>query len=287
MRRLLLFSVLLLLAVPMVNAVEVDVLLSERHRPHVEAVQAIQQGLRADDVRLFSGVENGDISEEVAQLQRIVERKPDLLIVVGEDALQAALQEDIRIPVLSVMSMTIRAKLQQRIPLTGIDLRPAPQMVADELSRLLAPGAMVLSYYNPEYSGDYVKEAAELFKKRGLLLAARAWPEGDIWTEMNNQMKGADCYWMQMEYKSVAPDTLRLLFALAKKGKTLVGLSEKYVRAGALLAWTPDVHQIGQQAAVMANRILAGAVAAGIPLEHPAHMRLSIRTPDSVVRGRE
>lgn len=275
------------MAAPVVNAVEVDVLLSERHRPHVEAVQAIQHGLRADDVRLFSGVENGDIAEEVAQLQRIVERKPDLLIVVGEDALQAALEADIRIPVLSVMSMTIRSKLQQRIPLTGIDLRPAPGLVADELSRLLPPGAMVLSYYNPEYSGDYIKEAAELFKKRGLFLAARAWPEGDIWPEMNSQMKGVECYWMQMEYKSVEPDTLRLLFALAKKGKTMVGLSEKYVRAGALLAWTPDIYQIGEQAAVMANRILAGTMVAKIPVEHPLHMRLSIRTPDSVIRGRE
>ena len=275
----------LLLSATFAHAVEVDVLFSDRYRPHVEAVQALEQNMRADDVRLFSGLENGDTTEELAQLERIIAREPDLLVVVGEDALQAAVSANVQIPTFSIMSMTLRGALQSKLPISGIDLRPSPTLVAAELVRLLPKGATVVSYYNQQYSGGFIDEAQEAFKKQGLVLDAQPWPDQDVQIMLNNSMKKADCYWMQMEYQSVSPDTLRLLFGLAKKGKVLIGLSEKYVRAGAMLAWTPNAKFIGDQATPLINRILAGEAAATIALQHPEKMKLSIRTPDSTKGG--
>jgi len=264
-----------------VQAVEVDVLFSDRYRPHVEAVQGLKQGVRADDVRLFSIDKRRDLAEMMEQLQRIKERKPDLLVVVGEDALQAAISLNTGIPTVSMMSMSLRATLQNKISLTGVDLRPSPIVVAAELTHQLTKGATVISYYNPALSNAYIEEAKAAFKKEGLLLIAKPWPEHDVQKSVNESMKDANCYWMQMEYQSVNPDTLRLLFGLAKKGKNLVGLSGKYVRAGALLAWTPQPRKIGEQASILANRILAGEDPVKIPLQHPTEMKLSVRTADT------
>jgi len=259
---------------------EIDILFSDRHRPHVEVVKALKQLVRADDVRLFPGLENGDLIEERTQLELIRGRKPDLLVVVGEDALRTALSSTIQIPVLSVMSMSLNSSMQQHLEITGVDLRPSPVIVADQLVHLLPQHAKVFSYSNPEYSAAYIDEASDAFQHQQLELIVRPWPEHDIPAALNASMKTADAYWMQLEYQSVAPDTLRLLFVLARHGKKLIGLSEKYVRAGALVAWSPQPIMIGRQAARLANRILAGEHASNISLQHPEHMKLSIRTAD-------
>ncbi len=285
MHRFLLTSLLLLLPVSAYGqALEVDILFSERHRPHVAVVKALSQAIRAEDVRLFSGLENGELDEENSQLKTIRSRNPDLIVLVGEDALLAALGMHIRIPMISIMSMSLNHNMQQQLDISGIDLRPSPVVVADELAHLLPKHAKVLSYYNPDFSANYIDEAAESFRKQQLNLLARPWPKHDTLAVLNSSIKTVDAYWMQMEYRSVEPDTLRLLFELAKHGKKLIGLSAKYVRAGALIAWTPRLRVIGQQAAKLVNRILDGEHASHIAIQHPEKMKVNIRT-EGVVSG--
>jgi len=82
---------------------------------------------------------------------------------------------------------------------------------------------------------------------------------------------------MQLEPKMADPDTLHYLFSVAtRRGKQLIGLSAKYVRAGALIAWTPQFSVIGHQAAVMGNRILAGEKPENMAIEHPEGMKASL-----------
>ena len=257
---------------------EIDILFSNRYRPHVEVIKALEQTVRANDIRLFPGQENGDLSEEKAQLLIIQRRKPDLIIVFGEDALQAVLSSRTHMPVLSVMSMTLNSDMQQLLDISGIDLRPSPMQIANKLALLLPQHAKILSFYNPDYSAAYIDEASDAFRKHQLELIAKPWPQRDIQLTLNNNMKTADAYWMQLEYQSVEPDTLRLLFGLAKHGKQLIGLSEKYVRAGALIAWSPQFQAMGRQAANLANRILTGEHASSIAVQHPEKMKLSIRS---------
>ena len=282
MRRFVLPLLLFLLPVSAYGqALEVDVLFSDRHRPHVEVVKVLSQAIRAEDIRLFPGLENGNLSEETSQLHTILSRHPDLLVLVGEDALQAALETHIKIPMVSVMSMRLNRKMQQQVNISGIDLRPSPALVADELAHLLPPHAKVLSYYNPDYSASYINEAGEAFRKQRLQLFVQPWPEHDVPVALNNSMKPMDAYWMQMEYRSVQPDTLKLLFALARHGKKLIGLSTKYVRAGALIAWSPQLHALGRQTAKLVNRILEGERASHIPIQHPEQLKVNIRTQDT------
>ncbi len=279
MRRILYCVLLLLLPLSAYGeSLEVDLLYSERHRPHVELVKLLSQAVRAEDIRLFPALENGNLREEEKQLAVIRRRQPDLLILVGEDALQAALAMHLQLPMLSLLSISLSPQMQQQLPITGIDLRPEPAQVADALSRLLPAGATILTYYAPQASGDYIAAAKAPFRQQHLQLKADLWPQGDVPTALNRAMKQADAYWMQMEMRSVAPQTLKLLFALARHGKALVGLSAKYVRAGALIAWTPRWDALGEQAATLANRLLAGAKPASVAITHPANMRVDIRT---------
>ncbi|HCS12304.1 MAG TPA: hypothetical protein DIW28_00695, partial [Zetaproteobacteria bacterium] len=56
----------------------------------------------------------------------------------------------------------------------------------------------------------------------------------------------------------------------------LIGLSEKYVRTGAMIAWTPMPENVGFQGGVLANRVLAGESPQAMPVEHPTQMKVSI-----------
>jgi len=259
------------------DAHEVDIVFSDRHRPHVEVVSVLQQTMRAEDVRLFQTLENGDISEETRALQQVVARKPDLIVLLGDDALRAALAMQVRIPMLSLMAVRLHRGLDASIPLTGVDLRPDPREVSRELSRLSSGNVSVLTYFSPELSGAYVHEAERVFSEGSIRLVARAWPGSDVVAALNRDMADYDIYWMQLEERSARPDMLRFLFSVAaRQEKGLIGLSEKYVRTGAMIAWTPKPEAVGHQGAALANRILAGEPPQNMPIEHPEHMKVSI-----------
>jgi len=273
----LLLPLLLCLLVRGVDAHEVDIIFSDRHRPHVEVVSVLQQTMRAEDVRLFRTLENGDISEETRALQQAVARKPDLIVLLGDDALRAALAMQVRIPMLSLMAVRLHRDMDASIPLTGVDLRPDPHDVSAELIRLSPGHASVLTYFSPDLSGAYVQEAQRAFRDSPIRLDARIWPASDVVAELNRDMADYDIYWMQLEERSARPDMLRFLFSVAaRQEKGLIGLSEKYVRTGAMIAWTPMPEAVGHQGAALVNRILAGESPQSIPVEHPEHMKVSV-----------
>lgn len=259
------------------GAHEVDIVFSDKYRPHVETVRALQQTLRAEDVRLFEALENGDITEESTALKQVVARKPDLIVLVGDDALSAALAMQVRIPMVSLMDVRLHPGLAVDAPLTGVDLRPDPRVVTSELLRLVPADASVLTYFSPDMSGDYIREAEQAFRECSMRLTAQVWPEHDVVAALNREIASYDIYWMQLEERSARPDMLRLLFAVAaRQEKGLIGLSEKYVRTGAMIAWTPKPEDVGFQGGVLANRILGGKAPQAMPIEHPQHMKVSI-----------
>jgi len=273
----LLLALLVCLPVSGVDAHEVDIIFSDRHRPHVEVVSVLQQTMRAEDVRLFQTLENGDTAEETRALQQAVARKPDLIVLLGDDALRAALAMQVRIPMLSLMAVRLHRGLDASIPLTGVDLRPDPHDVSAELIRLSPGHTSVLTYFSPDLSGAYVQEAQLAFRDSPVRLGARIWPASDVVAELNRDMADYDIYWMQLEERSARPDMLRFLFSVAaRQEKGLIGLSEKYVRTGAMIAWTPRPEAVGHQGAALANRILDGESPQGIPIEHPEHMKVSV-----------
>lgn len=260
-----------------VDAHEVDIVFSDRHRPHVEAVRVLQQSLHAEDVRLFETLESGDISEEAKALKQVVARKPDLIVLLGDDALRAATAMQVRIPMVSLLAVRLHRGLASDIPLTGVDLRPDPREVVRELLRLTPGRTTVLTYYSADLSGAYISEAEKAFRDSRMTLSARVWPENDVVAVLNREIVSYDIYWMQLEERSARPDMLRLLFSVASRHeKGLIGLSEKYVRSGAMIAWTPVPEAVGHQGAVLANRILGGEAPQSIPVEHPQHMKVSI-----------
>jgi len=237
----------------------------------------LQLSLRAEDVRLFETLENGDTGEEIRALNTVVRRKPDLIVLLGDDALRAALSMQVQIPMLSLMAVRLHRGFAVDIPLTGVDLRPDPHEVTSELLRLTPEKASVLTYYSPDLSGAYISEAEQAFRECSMTLSARVWPEHDVVAALNREIVSFDIYWMQLEERSARPDMLRLLFSVAtRQEKGLIGLSEKYVRTGAMIAWTPKPEAVGYQGAMLANRILDGEAPQSIPVEHPQHMKVSI-----------
>ncbi|MDQ6986739.1 MAG: ABC transporter substrate binding protein [Mariprofundaceae bacterium] len=266
------------------RTIEVDVLFSDNHRLHVQVVQALKHALRADDIRLFPIVENGDTSEETRALNQVLARRPDLIVLVGDDALNAASSMGIHIPMLSLLSIRLHASMADNMPLTGIDMRPDPVRVVQGVEPLMQGAATVLTYYSPALSVDYIRQAEIAFGKSRLQLIARPWPADNVLRSLHRDMQKANLYWMQLEPKMADADTLHYLFSVATRhGKQLIGLSAKYVRAGALIAWTPEFDVIGHQAAVMANRILAGEKPQNMAIEHPQGMKASLNS--SAVHG--
>jgi len=86
----------------------------------------------------------------------------------------------------------------------------------------------------------------------------------------------SDVYWMLPDRTVKDPDVVRLLFFQSGPGgKPLIGLSDQYVKAGALFALTPVPEAMGRQAADLSNRALNGTPFRDLGIERAERGSLS------------
>ncbi len=281
MSKLLAFLFLLVLQFDLAYArtIEVDVVFSSHHRSHLKLAQALKLKLWADDVRFFPAYENGDLQEEEEQLKLIQRRHPNLLVLIGEDALQAyrQLRGLGKIPAISLMAMTLPATSSSRPSyLCGIDLRPEPLILAQGLKQSAHSRIKkVFTFYAPDQATTYIQKAKHAFHEAGIRLEAMPWPDRGSEAWLFKRVESYDAYWMQMEKRSVAPDFVRALAELARRGKHIIAISPKYLRAGMDLALYLDVDRLAQDAIDYINRVLIENEGACGAVVHSNAIRLS------------
>nr|WP_277816488.1 ABC transporter substrate binding protein [Mariprofundus sp. KV] len=276
-----LFSIGLLLLLLPVSALakEVVVLLDPNIRPYVEALAGFKSTSDAN-TRIFARKEDGDLSDERAMIGAIRARKPDQILVIGSEAMRALAGEVTDIPILFVMVLNPRDRLKV-MPgnMTGVSMSVAPERQMKVLSQLLPEVKRVAVVYDPEQSQDLINRGKKACLSVNQQLFAR---EVGSPAEAVEQAKlllseNHTAYWMIPDQLMRARDVVRYLFFTAREqNRPLIGLSDKYVRAGALFAFTVQNETLGQQVAELSNRMLAEGKKGHHPIEMARDADLSI-----------
>jgi len=97
-------------------------------------------------------------------------------------------------------------------------------------------------------------------------------------TEALKKLAGKiDALWMIPDPSNISPQGAEaiLLFGLENKVPILAP-SEKFVKNGALLSVAADYLAVGEQTGKLANAIVRGTPASGLPVEQPQKFSLSI-----------
>ncbi len=262
------------------SAGEVIVLLDPNIRPYVEALAGFKESSNAQ-VKIFNRKENGELSDERALIGAIRARNPDQVLVIGGEAMAALAGEIEDIPILFSMVLSPQDKLKKSYEnLTGVAMNVAPEQQMAILDALMPEARHIGVVYQAEESESLVKAGQKALDKQSKQLDAVAVStQKDAIMHLKMALDQNAAYWMIPDRLMRSRELIRYLFFASKdKKKALIGLSDKYVRAGALFALSVQNRQLGRQVGQLSNRILDGKKPSQMPIEMAQDAELSINT---------
>jgi putative ABC transport system substrate-binding protein len=192
------------------------------------------------------------------------------VLAIGPEALQAALRGFTDVPILFCMVLNPQGRVPaDRADVAGVAMNVAPEDQMQVLTRLMPRAGRVGTLFNPGESGQTVEYARRWLQRHERVLDADvARPMPILVDQVRGILERTDVYWMVPDDTLKNPDALRLLFfQAAREGKPLIGVSDRYVQAGALYALTAEPRAMGRQAAEMSNRALAGTPLSDLGIE--------------------
>jgi putative ABC transport system substrate-binding protein len=225
-----------------------------------------------------------------------------IILALGTDAAKLVKQAHSDIPsVFSMVSEPGQSGLLNSggnggTPMTGVCL-DVP--VREQFSSLLdvVPRAKKIGViYNPDESQFIVDEARKAANRMNLgLVTHPIHSEAEVPEGLTSLRPRIDALWLVSDRTVLTTQSLQYVFLFAfQTNLPLMGLSDHFVRMGALFAVGPDYRDVGMQSGEFAAQILGGRNPDELPVASPRKVLLSLnlrtaeiiglRIPDVVVR---
>lgn len=280
-------------------AADTVILLSSGATLFIEAEEGVRSTLKGNALTF---VMDNERDPEAKKLIRKLRDEPmDILIVVGSPAMQLAVKEFKQIPlvfcfVLDYAHLSSSAVEAGGAEVSGITMSVPP---GEQLKALLAVKPQtkrVGIVYDRSKSSDLVEQARKAAKQAGISLVALDVDSNEAAINAISQLPAElDAYIMLPDSTVLTPELVKHLLLFSFKNQiALVGLAEKYVRQGALLALSFESRAIGRQAGELANDRMANATGSKLKIVDPRALRLSvnrntaeqlhIKIPESIVQ---
>lgn len=242
------------------------VVLSHSGEPYATVHRSVTAGL------MQAGVFPDAVSvEELGTLRARVEKgPPQLFIALGSAAAEAVTSLDQRAPVVEGMILAAEAG-SGSAPVTTISLAFPADVQLDWIHRVLPRARVVGVICGPSCDTAWLNEAGLHAAALGMRLEVRVIRSP---TELPQALEAvadvADLLWAVPDSMVYTPQTTRHILLSGFRNKIpLIGLSEAWVKAGALYALTWDYSDIGAQCAERALAVLGGKDAAALPMVGP------------------
>lgn len=219
-----------------------------------------------------SGTSPGALLEEVRR------KKPDLLFTLGTKATEAVAASIHDLPVVYSILLNPGPGITASRNVTGA-MMDIPFKAQFEVLQSILPGARTVGFlFNPAETNAVIEEADRAARSMGLkVVALPVRAESDIPERLRELQGKADVLWMIADSTVYTPRSTEFILQESMKREIpFVGLSARYVKAGALFAISWDYADMGVQAAELAYRLLSGASPAAVAPVTPRKLPLEI-----------
>ena len=288
-------------------AADVIILMS----PEIPLFKEAEQGFRSrvgGNVTTFIMDREAD-PENKKLLRKMRNENMGLLLVIGSQAMQVAVKEFTQVPivfcfVLDYTSIISPVNAKGNIEISGVTMTIPPEQQIRMLLEINPQIKRLGIVYDKSKSGALVEEVRKATRLLGITLVAREIDSQEAAVNAISALQGEiDAYLMLPDSTVLTPESVKYLLLFSFKNQiALVGLSEKYVKQGALLSLSFDSKEIGRQAGELANDYLMGTpMGAQIGIKNstgrivdPRTLRLSInkntaeqvniKVPDQVLK---
>lgn len=274
--------------------VRIVVLLSSDAEPYQQALAGFRQQFTAPadyDVHTL----NDDAGRHTQVLAKMKSARPSLYFTAGSTATKLAIQHG-DAPV--VAGLILNAGELGRSPrATGVVLEFPPEVQIDWLKRLLPSQRDIGILYNSPQHRTAIDQMVRLGEAAGLRVHARRVESSKDLPGALDQIESRISVLLGIPDPAVLnPQTAKPILLFSFRNRIpLVGLSEQWVKAGALYALNRDFHDIGRQCAEMAARMIEGTPASEIPVQTPRKVayivnaktarQMRIEIPERLMQG--
>lgn len=211
----------------------------------------------------------GDGIAEIVQNQH-----PRLIFTIGTPASRAALSTEHKIPIVTGLVLGLEGSPPNA---TGISLAFPATTHWLWLRRLLPDARHIAVIYDPRQGEPLFQALQQQAKSENIsLIAAPAKAAEDLPSILQQLPPQLDAIWAVDGVAAFNAVAVRELLLYSFRNRTpLIGLSEQWVKAGALYALDWDYADLGDQAAELVTAILVkGAAPGGLPTQAPRKVRL-------------
>lgn len=199
--------------------------------------------------------------------------KPNLIFTLGTPATLAALSMEQQIPVVEGLVLGI----ENRSPnATGISLDFPATIQWLWLRRLLPDAKRIAIIYDPQHGDELFQSLVRTAQAENIeLIAAPVTRQEELPTLLQQLPSQLDALWAMNNVAAFNATTVRELLLYSFRNRTpLIGLSEQWVKAGAIYALDWDYTDLGSQAAELVWAILANGKTPGqLPIQSPRKVR--------------
>jgi len=260
----------------------ISVVFSRDAAPYREALRGFQEALGSSGVSFVLHALYLDGPLPVARtIDRIREKEPDLILTIGSNA-TAVVSDHVRdIPIIfslvlpSSGTSAFRDDPGRGSNLTGSSMEIPHSVQFHELKRVFPGARRIGVLFDPEVTGRVVGEAVLAARKAGLeLIPMPVKSESDI---AGHRISEVDVLWSVADSTVFSSQGLQqVLLSTLRQRVPFVGLSQSFVKAGALLALSVDYSDVGRQSAELASRVLSGERPEDIRMTTPREVILSV-----------
>lgn len=245
--------------------------------PYREAVNGFKNVVKT---RVYEYVIMDEKGMDNSVVLRIKEQKTDLIFALGTDALQLAKGEFKNTPVVFAFVLNPDAVTGKgpHENIKGIDMIVPPLEQFNSLLDIAPRVKRIGVIYDPSKTQALINDVAIAAKSLGLTLVPYEIKSRGEAIDAISYMEGkVDALWMAPDTTAITRESIEymLLFSF-RTGIPLIGISDKYVKDGALLALSFDSEDMGRQAGELAMKILEGEDIKAISLLKPRKLKLSI-----------
>jgi putative ABC transport system substrate-binding protein len=241
------------------------ILSSGRGKAYEDTIKGLQVTLREQDAALDHELlyMEGD-ADMVVNLLHDAEQEGavKLVVTLGSKATAAALRANLQIPV--VAGMVLKPENFKALNnATGVFLDFPVQTQFEWIREFLPHAGTIGVLYNPLENEGAIEKARSIAGEMGLKLVAKMvdTPE-KLPGAMKSLGREADVLWGVSDSVVLTPQTAKSILLFSFRNRIpFIGLSNVWVKAGALYSLDRDYNDIGKQCGEIAVKILKGASA--------------------------
>ena len=226
-------------------------------------------------------------------LENIRSQKSDLILTLGTPSSKVMSKNIETIPIVFSMVLFPERNDIKGENITGASLNIPVRTQLENLKAVAPDRETIGVIYNVEDNGDIVRKAGQIAGDMGLIL--KPFPVKSAKEIPKIKEMKIDALWLIPDLVVCQPAIIGHILRSSLKHKIpVMGVSQSYAKAGALLALSCDYEDIGRQSGEIALRILNGESLVDIPVSVPRKTklylnlavaeRLRIKIPQDIIK---